>query len=80
MVDIPKGKWEVITAEDLENATPTIQRDDIVIIHTGWHRYWGDTIGSILRTPPDFRERLVNGWLQKALNRLAWTNKRLIIH
>lgn len=42
VVDIPKGKWEVITAEDLENATPTIQRDDIVIIHTGWHRYWGD--------------------------------------
>jgi kynurenine formamidase len=42
VVDIPKGKWEVITAEDLENATPKIQEGDIVIIHTGWHRYWGD--------------------------------------
>jgi len=42
VVDIPKGKWEVITPEDLEKATPEIQPGDIVIIHTGWHRYWGD--------------------------------------
>ncbi|WP_158737267.1 cyclase family protein [Alteribacillus sp. YIM 98480] len=42
VVDIPKGKWEKITAKDLENATPKIQKDDIVIIHTGWHRHWGD--------------------------------------
>ncbi|MGO0059826.1 cyclase family protein [Brevibacillus fluminis] len=42
VVDIPKGKWEKITAEDLANATPVIQEGDIVIIHTGWHKYWGD--------------------------------------
>lgn len=42
VVDIPKGKWGKITGEDLEKATPEIQKGDIVIIHTGWHRYWGD--------------------------------------
>lgn len=42
VVDIPKGKWGVITPEDLEKATPKIEKGDIVIIHTGWHRYWGD--------------------------------------
>ena len=31
VVSIPKKKWEVITAKDLENATPKIRRGDIVI-------------------------------------------------
>jgi len=43
--DIPKGKWELITAKDLEEANKKlpIKPGDIVIIHTGWHHYWGDT-------------------------------------
>ncbi|HUW64348.1 MAG TPA: cyclase family protein [Spirochaetia bacterium] len=41
VVDIPKGKWEIITPEDLEKATPRIEKGDIVIIHTGSHRHWG---------------------------------------
>jgi len=42
VVSIPKGRWEVITAKDLEGARPKIQKGDIVIINTGWHKYWGD--------------------------------------
>lgn len=42
VVNIPKKKWELITAEDLENATPEIREGDIVIVRTGWHQYWGD--------------------------------------
>lgn len=42
VVSIPKKKWEVITAEDLENARPQIREGDIVIVNTGWHRYYGD--------------------------------------
>ena len=42
-VDIPKGKWGVITPEDLENATPAIEEGDIVMINTGFHRLWADT-------------------------------------
>ncbi len=42
IVDIPKGKWGIITPEDLEKATPKIEKGDIVIVHTGSHRYWGD--------------------------------------
>ncbi|MGB9663063.1 MAG: cyclase family protein [Moorellaceae bacterium] len=51
VVDIPKKKWELITAKDLENATPKIERGDIVIIHTGWHRYWGDRQQYFLYAP-----------------------------
>jgi len=41
VLDIPKGKWGVVTPEDLEKATPKIEKDDIVIINTGSHRFWG---------------------------------------
>jgi len=51
VVDIPKGQWELITAEDLENATPKIEKDDIVIIHTGWNKYWGDNQKYFLESP-----------------------------
>lgn len=42
-VSIPKGKWGVITAEDLENAEPKIEEGDIVMINTGFHHKWADT-------------------------------------
>jgi len=33
-------KWDVVTAKDLENATPKIEEGDIVLMNTGWHHYW----------------------------------------
>ena len=41
-VSIPKGKWGVITAKDLENAEPKIRKNDIVMINTGSHLKYGD--------------------------------------
>ena len=35
-----KGKWDIITAEDLENAKPKIKDSDFVVVNTGWHKYW----------------------------------------
>ncbi|HEX8826912.1 MAG TPA: cyclase family protein, partial [Xanthobacteraceae bacterium] len=42
VVSIPKGKWGVVTPEDLEKARPKIQPGDIVMINTGSHHNWGD--------------------------------------
>ena len=42
MLDIPKQSWEVITAADLEAATPAVQDGDIVVIVTGWHHKYSD--------------------------------------
>jgi kynurenine formamidase len=43
IVDIPnKGRFGNITAEDLENATPKIEKGDIVIIHTHMHAQYSD--------------------------------------
>jgi kynurenine formamidase len=56
VVDIPKGKWEVITPEDLEKATPKIEAGDIVIIHTGWHHYYSDSRQYFAYSPGLYRE------------------------
>ena len=43
VLDIPKGKWELITEKDLEAAIPKVEADDIVLIVTGWHRKYADS-------------------------------------
>jgi kynurenine formamidase len=56
VVSIPKEKWEIITAEDLESATPEIREGDIVIVNTGWHRYWGDSRKYFVESPGTYKE------------------------
>lgn len=56
VVSIPKNKWEKITAEDLENAEPEIRENDIVIVNTGWHKYWGDTVKYFCYAPGFYKE------------------------
>jgi kynurenine formamidase len=43
VLDIPKGKWELVTVKDLEAAKPGVEDDDIVIICTGWHKKYADS-------------------------------------
>lgn len=40
---IPKGKWGVITPDDLENAQLDIREGDIVMINTDQHHIWSDS-------------------------------------
>jgi len=40
---IPKGKWGVITPEDLEKAELDIREGDIVMINTDQHHIWSDS-------------------------------------
>jgi kynurenine formamidase len=56
VVDIPKGKWEVITADDLEKARPKIQKGDIVIVHTGWHHKYSDSTEYFCYSPGLYKE------------------------
>jgi kynurenine formamidase len=56
VVSIPKGKWEVITPKDLEKARPKIEKNDIVIINTGWHKYWGDNTKYFCYSPGLYKE------------------------
>lgn len=55
-VSIPKGKWEVVTPEDLEQARPRIREHDIVMINTGSHRRWGDNDDYFAYSPGLYKE------------------------
>ncbi len=55
-VSIPKGKWGVITAEDLENARPKIEKGDMVMINTGSHRKYGDNDEYFAYSPGLYKE------------------------
>jgi len=55
-VSIPKGKWGVITPDDLEKATPKIQRGDILMINTGSHHKLGDNDDYYAYSPGLYKE------------------------
>jgi len=55
-VSIPKGKWGVVTPDDLEKATPKIQKNDIVMINTGSHNNWGDNPDYFAYSPGLYKE------------------------
>jgi kynurenine formamidase len=55
-VSIPKGKWGVITPDDLEKATPKIQRGDILMINTGSHKNLGDNDDYYAYSPGLYKE------------------------
>ena len=44
VLSIPKSSYEVITAEDLESATPKVNKGDVVVIVTGWYHKYSDAI------------------------------------
>jgi kynurenine formamidase len=56
--DIPKNKWELVLKKDLDEANKKlpIKADDIVIIHTGWNKYWSDSQKYFLYSPGLGRE------------------------
>jgi len=56
VVRIPKGKWGKIMPEDLEKATPKIEKGDIVIINTGWHHKFGDNTDYFCYSPGLYKE------------------------
>jgi kynurenine formamidase len=44
ILSVPKGSYETITAKDLEAAKPEVQKGDIVVIVTGWHHRYSDSL------------------------------------
>jgi kynurenine formamidase len=56
VVSIPKNKWGVVTAEDLEKANPEIREGDIVIVNTGWHHKYADSAEYYAYSPGFYKE------------------------
>jgi kynurenine formamidase len=77
-VSIPKGKWGVITAADLEAATPRIEPDDIVVINTGSHRLYGDNDSYYAYSPGLYDEAAE--WLVERGVRLVGVDVQALDH
>jgi len=56
VVRIEKKKWEKIMPEDLEKATPKIEKGDIVIINSGMHKHYADHPDYYYYTPGLYKE------------------------
>lgn len=56
VLSIPKSRWEVITPDDLEAATPEVRPGDIVMINTGYHRKYGDDPDYYAYSPGLYKE------------------------
>jgi kynurenine formamidase len=59
VVSIPKNKWGVVTADDLENASaagPEVRAGDIVIVNTGWHHKYADSAEYYAYSPGFYKE------------------------
>ncbi len=43
VLDIPKGRWELVTAADLRASKLQAREGDIVLVNTGWHKKYSDS-------------------------------------
>jgi len=68
VLDIRRDAWGIIRAEDLANASPSIQEGDRVILNTGWHRFFDDHQTYMLRYP-GLDKSAVDWFVQK---RVSW--------
>jgi kynurenine formamidase len=44
VIPVPKGEWEYVEPADLEAAGAEIQPGDVVIVNTGWHHGYADSL------------------------------------
>lgn len=51
VIAVPKKEWECVTAADLAAAAPAIEAGDIVVIVTGWHGRYSDSMDYFGRAP-----------------------------
>lgn len=65
VVDIPKEKWEIIMPDDLEKAKPKIEEGDIVIVHTGWNKYWKKDNYAYMNYYPGFYKDVAEWFVNK---------------
>jgi kynurenine formamidase len=78
VVSIPKRKWEVVTAEDLEKATPRIEPGDIAIVNTGWHKHYGDNVAYYAYSPGFYKD--AGDWFVKRGVKAIGTDTQALDH
>ncbi|MHB8587937.1 MAG: cyclase family protein [Candidatus Dormibacteraceae bacterium] len=67
IVDVQKEQWGVITPDDLERAG-NIHEGDIVVLYTGWSRYYGRDEETYALKQPGLEKAAVDWFVQKRVN------------
>jgi kynurenine formamidase len=78
VVSIPKKKWEVITGDDLEKASPTIREGDIVIVNTGWHHHYADSRMYYAYSPGFYKD--AGEWFARKKVKMIGTDTQALDH
>ena len=78
VLSVPKQKWELIGVDDLAAAKPEIRSGDIVLIVTGWHRHYSDSIRYFGHAPGLAKEAAE--WLVARNAKLVGTDTATIDH
>jgi kynurenine formamidase len=78
VLDVPKEQWELVTAADLESATPAVEAGDIVLIVTGWHRRYSDSQDYFAHGPGLAPEAAL--WLRDAGAKLVGVDTAYVDH
>ncbi len=61
----------MITAKDLESATPEVQQGDIVVIVTGWHHKYADAL-EYYGESPGLTKDAAQWLVKKIVSSSAW--------
>ena len=78
VLSVPKQKWDLIGVDDLAAAKPEVRSGDIVLIVTGWHRHYSDSIRYFGHAPGLAREAAE--WLVARNAKLVGTDTATIDH
>jgi kynurenine formamidase len=78
VLSVPKRKWDLIGVDDLAAAKPEVRSGDIVLIVTGWHRHYSDSIRYFGHAPGLAREAAE--WLVARNAKLVGTDTATIDH
>jgi kynurenine formamidase len=69
ILDMRRGEWGTITADDLENATPKIEAGDRVVINTGWHEWHGVDDEKFMLRYPGLEKSAIDWFVER---RVSW--------
>jgi len=78
VLSVPKQKWDLIGVDDLAAAKPEVRSGDIVLIVTGWHRHYSDSIRYFGHAPGLAKEAAE--WLVARNAKLVGTDTATIDH
>ena len=69
ILDMRRDEWGAISGEDLENASPSIEKGERVVLNTGWHEWHGVDDEKFMLRYPGLDKTAVDWFVER---QVAW--------